>query len=163
MKKIFVLAIAILGITGMQAQEFGIGVSGGYLSELDGVGGSADLIYKFDEKWGLNGTFTFAAKDDTGIRAKWTIFDLNVRYNVYDEFYILTGGESLSVNIKDLGLGGGQPTGGNLESSDSQFGVNAGTGYKYNIADNVNIFAEVKYVFLDAGYVHAKLGILFDL
>ncbi|MEL6812370.1 MAG: outer membrane beta-barrel protein [Bacteroidota bacterium] len=163
MKKLFFLAITLFSLYGVQAQGFGIGLSGGYLSELDGFGGSLDLIYELDEKWGVNGTFTFATADETGFRTKWTILDLNARYKVYDEFYLLAGGEYISANIRELGLGGGNPIGGGAETDTSDFGINAGTGYKYNLADNVNIFAEVKYVFLDQGYVHGKLGILFDL
>jgi len=163
MKNFFFLVITLLSLYGAQAQGFGIGLSGGYLSELDGFGGSLDLIYELDEKWGVNSTFTFATADETGVRSKWTILDLNARYKVYDEFYLLAGGEYISINIKELGLGGGNPIGGSSEVEDSDFGINAGTGYKYNIADNVNIFAEVKYVFLDQGYVHGKLGVLFDL
>ena len=163
MKKIFFLTITLLCLSGMQAQGFGIGISGGYLTELDGIGGSADLIYEFDDKWGVSSTFTFAAKDDTGVRAKWTIFDLNGRYNVIEELYLIAGGEYLSVNLRELGLGGGNPTGGTRTSTASDYGINAGTGYKYNVVDNINIFAEVKYVIFDTGYLHARLGILFDL
>ena len=97
MRKIFFLAIVLLGFTSLHAQGFGIGISGGYLSELDGIGGTADLIYEFDEHWGVSSSFTFAAKDDTGVRAKWTILDLNARYVVYDEFYLLAGGEYLNI------------------------------------------------------------------
>ncbi|MBL4663499.1 MAG: hypothetical protein JKY22_08090, partial [Flavobacteriaceae bacterium] len=47
MKKIYFLAFTFFAIYGVQAQGFGIGVGAGYLSELEGFGGSADLIYEF--------------------------------------------------------------------------------------------------------------------
>lgn len=162
MKKIYLLAIALMGCYGMNAQGFAGAISGGYLTELDGIGGSADLIYEIDEKFGIAGTFTFAAADDSGARAKWTALDLNARYNVIGGLYGFAGGEYLSVNIKELGLGGGNPLSAGPAVTDSEFGINVGAGYIYNLVDNVNIFADVKYVILDAGYVHSRLGLLFD-
>ena len=162
MRKIFFLAIALLGFTSLHAQGFGIGISGGYLSELDGIGGTADLIYELDEHWGVSSTFTYSVKDKEGVRAKWTVVDVNARYKVYDELYLLAGGEYLSANLKLLGLGGGNPIGAEQKFSTSDYGINAGTGYTYNLVDNVNVFAEVKYVFMDQGYVHGKLGLRFN-
>ncbi|RDK85347.1 outer membrane beta-barrel protein [Marinirhabdus gelatinilytica] len=161
MKKIvFIIAILFTTVT-VQAQEFGIGVHGGYLTELEGVGGGLDLNYDFNEKWGVAFGGTFAVDEDFGVRNKWFALDLNGRYYVVDKLYAFAGGEYLSITVKTLGLGGGS-----LESesevSDSDFGVNLGTGYRYNIIDNVNLYAEIKYVLLDAGYVHAKAGIHFS-
>ena len=161
MKKLYFLAFTFFAVYGAQAQGFGIGVGVGYLSELEGFGGSADLIYEFDEHWGVSTTFTYAVKDQEGVRAKWTIFDVNARYKVYDELYLLAGGEYRSVDLKLLGLGGGNPIGAEQRISASDYGVNAGAGYTYNLVDNVNVFAEVKYAFMDAGYVHGKLGLRF--
>ena len=162
MKKIYFLAFTFFAIYGVQAQGFGIGVGAGYLSELEGFGGSADLIYEFDEHWGVSSTFTYAVADKDGVRSKWTIFDVNARYKVYEELYLLAGGEYLSANLRLLGLGGGDPTGGEGAFTDSEYGVNLGTGYTYNLVDNVNIFAEVKYVLMDVGYVHGRLGLRFN-
>jgi hypothetical protein len=162
MKKIIFITISLLSVYSLQAQGFGAGISGGYLSELEGFGGSADLIYDVDEKWGASTTFTYAVADKDGVRSKWTIVDLNGRYKVIDELYLLAGGQYLSVNLKELGLGGGDPLSTERTITGSEFGVNTGTGYKYNIADNVNVFAEVKYVFMDLGYLHARLGLIFD-
>jgi len=162
MKKLFFLLVTIGSMYGAQAQGFGMGVAAGYLTELDGFGASADLIYELDERWGVSSTFTYAVSDKESLRSKWTILDVNARYKVYDEFYLLAGGEYLSANLKLLGLGGGNPSGGDISSKVTDFGINAGTGYKYNLMDNVNVYAEVKYVFIDAGYIHGKLGLLFD-
>ena len=140
MKKLLLLAITVFCAGGLYAQGFGIGVSGGYFSELDGLGGTADLIYEFDENWGASTSFSFAAAEDTGIRAKWTVVDLNARYSVIDELYLLAGGQYLSVNIKELGLGGGNPVSGGQSLDSSEFGFQAGTGYVYNLIDNVNIY-----------------------
>lgn len=156
------MAITLLGFTALHAQGFGIGISGGYLSEIDGVGGTADLIYELDEKWGVSTSYTFATKDDTGVRAKWNIIDVNARYVVIDEFYLLAGGQYLDISLKQLSLGGGNPVGGSQFSDASEYGANAGVGYKYNLVDNVNLFAEVKYAFVDMGYVHGKFGMRFD-
>jgi opacity protein-like surface antigen len=162
MKKLFFFIITLLSIYGIRAQEFGAGISGGYLSELDGFGGSVDLISEITEKWGVSATFTYAVSDESGIRSKWTVVDVNGRYKVIEELYLLAGGEYLSVNIKELGLGGGDPLSTERTIKGSDFGVNLGTGYIYNIADNVNVFAEVKYVIMELGYVHARLGLIFD-
>jgi outer membrane immunogenic protein len=161
MKKLYVLVFTFFAIYGAQAQGFGIGIGAGYLSEIEGFGGSADLIYEFDEHWGVSSTFTYSVADKEGVRAKWTIVDINARYKVYDELYLLAGGEYLSVDLKLLGLGGGNPIGAEQSFSTSDYGINAGAGYTYNLIDNVNVFAEVKYVLMEQGYLHGKLGLRF--
>ena len=163
MKKIYILVITFFCATGIYAQDFGVAVSAGYLTDLEGYGGTADLIYNFDDKWGASTSFTYAVADQDAVRAKWSIFDLNARYTLIDGLYGLAGGQYLSVNLEELGLGGGNPVSQERSLSDSEFGFQAGGGYIYNLADNVNIFAEVKYAFVNVGYLHAKLGILFDL
>jgi outer membrane immunogenic protein len=161
MKK-FILIVAII-ITSFQitAQEFGIGAHAGYLTEIDAIGAGVDLNYDFSDKWGIATATVFSATDDNGIRDKWFAIDLNARYYVIDKLYAFAGGEYLSLTVKNLGLGGGN-IGGTSTETDSEFGVNLGTGYRYNLVDNVNLFAEVKYVALEAGYVHAKAGIHFS-
>ncbi|MEM7186857.1 MAG: outer membrane beta-barrel protein [Bacteroidota bacterium] len=163
MRKIYVFAIALLCSIGLSAQDFGIGVSGSYLTELEGFGGTAELIYNIDENWGASTSFTYAVADAENIRSKWSIVDLNARYNVIDGFYVLAGGQYLSVNLRELGLGGGNPVSTERTLSESEFGFQAGAGYIYNLADNVNLFAEIRYASVNTGYVHGKLGILFDL
>lgn len=147
----------------MTAQGFGAAISGGYLSEIEGFGATADLIYEIDEKWGVSTDATYSVADAGSTRAKWFIIDLNGRYKVYDEAYILAGGEYLNITLKQGGLGLGAVTTTEFETSNGEFGFNAGAGYKYNIIDNVNVFTEVKYVIIDpAGYFHARLGLQFD-
>jgi len=166
MKKHIVFLLFVLAGVTSQAQGFGGAISAGYLTELDGAGGSADLIYEFNEKWGVSTDFTFAAADSNIVRNKWTILNLNARYKVYDEFYLFAGGQWLNVNLKGKGLSDGNPLGEEFETSEDGVGFNLGTGYKYNLADNVNVFADVKYVAIDvaelSGYIHARLGLHFD-
>ncbi len=159
-KLLFVLAI-VLSVHTARSQGFGASISGGYLSEIEAFGASADLIYDITEKWGVSTNGTFAVADAGSLRTKWFAIDLNARYKVYDEFYVLGGGEYLNITLKEGGLGGGTIEQ-ESEISNSEFGVNAGAGYKYNIIDNVNVFAEAKYVILDAAYFHARLGLQFD-
>lgn len=161
MKKLFIFSILFFTAFAINAQGFGAAVSGGYLSELDGIGASGDLIYEFDEHWGVSTNATYAVADETDTRAKWFAVDLNGRYKVYDELYLLAGGEYLSITLKGLGLGGGSITG-ESKVTNSDFGINVGSGYKYNLLDNVNVFAEAKYVIIDTGYFHARLGLQFD-
>lgn len=164
MKRLILILSLIMVAPATFAQGFGIGVSGGYLSEIDGFGGSADLIYEFNEKFGVSTNATFSVADIQSLRRKWWIMDLNFRYKVYDEWYVFAGGEYLSETFKELGLGGGNPIGGVTPDIDSNyFGANIGTGYKYNIMDNVNVFADVKYVAIESGYVHTRIGLQFDL
>ena len=143
-----------------QAQEFGAAIHAGYLTEIEAIGAGADLTYEFTEKIGITASGTFAATEEQGIRNKWFALDLNGRYNVVDKLYVLAGGEYLSATVKNLGLGGGNISG-ESTVTDSEFGINLGGGYRYTIVDNVSVFAEVKYVVLDAGYVHARAGLHF--
>lgn len=162
MKKLIVLAAIILTSLQIQAQEFGIAAHGGYLTEIDAIGAGVDLNYDFSEKWGVSTATVFSATDENGIRNKWFAVDLNARYYVVDKLYAFAGGEYLSLTVKSLGLGAGVFLDNESTAKDSEFGINLGTGYRYNLIDNVNLFAEVKYVVLDAGYVHAKLGVHFS-
>jgi len=163
MKKILVLAAIILTAFQIKAQtqEFGIAAHAGYLTEIDAIGAGVDFNFDFNEKWGIATATVFSAKDDNAVRNKWFAVDLNARYYVVNKLYVFTGGEYLSLTVKGLGLGAGSL---NTETTvkDSEFGINLGTGYRYNLIDNVNLFAEVKYVVLDAGYVHAKAGVHFS-
>ncbi|MGJ8666159.1 MAG: hypothetical protein ACSHW7_07325 [Patiriisocius sp.] len=168
MKKVLFLGCFICSIAASKAQGFKAGFGVGYLTEIDGGGGSVDLIYELDEKWGIGNTNTFSvATLDSDDRLKWFAVDLNARYKVYEEFYVFAGGEYLSqtLNVKSS-------VGGFVINSDpvseSFFGGNLGGGYKLHIVSNVNAFGEVKYTIIDAGttggsgYVHARLGLVFD-
>ena len=161
MKKIILASVLLISSYCVNAQGFKAAISAGYLSEIEAPGYSGDFIYEFSEKWGVSTNATFSVKEGDGVRDKWFALDLNARYKVYDQLYLLAGGQSLSVTVKQLGLGGGTI---NSESSitESFFGANLGTGYTYNLVDNINLFAEVKYVFIDQAYLHARAGILFD-
>ena len=162
MKKLFFLLITVVSAYSANAQGWGGAVSAGYLTEIDSFGGSADLIYEFNEKWGVSSTFTYAVGSANDVRTKWTILDLNARYKVYDEVYLLAGGEYISAKLEQQGLSAGNPLSQELTFTDSDFGANIGAGYKYNLMDNVNLFGEVKYVALETGYIHGRLGLLFD-
>jgi len=162
MKKILFFFAVLAGSYTMSAQGFGGAISGGYLSEIEGFGGTVDLIYNIDDKWSVATDATYSVADSGPTRNKWFIVDLNARYKVFDEAYLLGGGEYLSINLKSGGLGAGS-IGPEIETSNSEFGFNAGAGYKYRIIDNVSVFTEVKYVVIDpAGYFHARLGLYFD-
>lgn len=163
MKRILLVIVLAISAPSAIAQGFGLGISGGYLSEIDGFGGSADLIYEVNEKFGVSTNATFSQAENKSLRRKWWILDLNLRYKVYDEWYVFGGGEYLSETFKDTGLGGGNPIGGDVpDENSSYFGANIGTGYKYNLMDNVNLFADVKYVAIENSYFHTRLGIQFD-
>jgi len=162
MKKLL-LTICLITVAQLSfAQGFGAAISGGYLTEIDSFGASGDLIYEFNEKWGVGTTITYSVAEEGSIRTKWLALDLNARYKVIDELYVLAGGEFLDIKYKSQGLGGGDPLDPDVTLDATEFGANIGTGYKYNLIDNVNVFAEVKYVLMDQGYVHARLGLHFD-
>lgn len=160
MKKIL-LVLMMFTATATFAQGLSVGISGGYLSELDGFGGSGDVIYNFDDKFAVATNATYAVAEEGSTRAKWFAVDLNGHYKLIEEFYLLAGGQYLSITLKELGLGGGSinPA---TQVSGNDFGINVGSGYKYNLVDNVNIFAEAKYVIIETGYFHARIGLQFD-
>ncbi len=161
MKKLLILLTVLLGTYTMNAQGWGVSISGGYLSEIESIGVSGDVIYDITEKFGVSANGTYSVSDVKSTRAKWFALDINGRYKVIDELYMLAGGEYLSITIKELGLGGGS-IGGKSTTDSSEFGFNVGTGYKYNLIDNVSIFAEAKYVIMEIAYFHARLGLQFD-
>ena len=168
MKKILFIACFLVGITSINAQGFKAGIGVGYVTEVEGVAASADLIYELNEKWGISNTTAFTVAENRGIRTKWLALDLNGRYKIVDELYALAGVELLSLSYKSADDFGILTGGGAIPPSSTEFGGNAGVGYKYNLIDNVNVFGEVKYAFIDnvvlasSGYIHARLGFLFD-
>ena len=96
--------------------------------------------------------------------------DLNARYNVYDKFYMLAGGQFLYQTFIEKVLVGGFVSGEQAIKS-SNFGANIGAGYVYHLLSNANVFAEIKYTILanesepveSSSYMQARIGLVFDL
>ena len=101
MKKLLLLLCFFAGFSVIQAQDqyndskgFKAGFAAGYLSEIESFGGSVDLIYQLDQKWSIANTTLFTVSElPSKERLKWFSMDLNARYNVYDKFYMLAGGQ----------------------------------------------------------------------
>ena len=178
MKNFLLLFCFFVGFSAIQAQEqynvtkgFRAGFAAGYLSEIDAVGGSVDLIYQLNERWSIANTNLFTvSKLPSKERLKWFTMDLNTRYKLYDEFYLLTGCQFLyETFIKKTYIGGFES--GEQVVKSSNFGVNIGGGYVYHLLSNVNVFAEIKNTILaeesepikSSGYMQARIGMVFDL
>jgi len=178
MKKLLLLLCLLAGFSFIQAQEqnsddagFKAGFAAGYLSEIESFGGSVDLIYQLNDKWSFGNTTLFTVNElPNKERLKWFTTDLNARYKVYDEFYMLAGGQYLYQTLIEKTYIGGFESGEQVVK-DSNFGANIGAGYIYHLLSNVNIFAEIKYTLLadesvpvaSSGYMQARIGMVFDL
>ena len=178
MKKLLLLLCFFAGFTVIQAQEqynyskgFRAGFAAGYLSEIESVGGSVDLIYQLDQKWSIANTTLFTVSElPSKERLKWFSIDMNARYKVYDAFYMLAGGQFLFQTLIEKTYIGGFESGEQTIQS-SNFGANIGAGYIYHLLSNVNVFAEIKYTMLtnesvpveSSGYMQARIGMVFDL
>ena len=178
MKKSLLLLCLLAGFSFTQAQEqynvakgFRAGFGAGYLSEIESIGGSVDLIYQIDQKWGIANTTLFTVNElPNKERLKWFTSDLNTRYKVYDEFYLLAGGQFLFQTLIEKTYIGGFESGEQVVQN-SNFGANIGAGYIYHLLSNVNVFAEIKYTILanesepveSSGYMQARIGMVFDL
>ena len=178
MKKLLLLLCFFAGFSFIQAQEqnsddtgFRAGFAAGYLSEIESIGGSVDLLYQIDQKWSFGITTLFTVNElPNKERLKWFTMDLNARYKVYDEFYMLAGGQYLYQTLIEKTYIGGFESG-EQTVKDSNFGANIGAGYIYHLLSNVNIFAEIKYTLLadesvpvaSSGYMQARIGMVFDL
>jgi hypothetical protein len=168
MKKVLVLLCLLVGFAVTQAQGFKAGFGVGYVSEIESIAGSIDLIYELNEKWGVSNTTMFTVNElPNNNRLKWLAFDLNARYKVYKEFYVLAGGQFMSESLLEKQFIGGFVSG-ETTVNNAEFGGNIGAGYKYHLISNVNIFAEIKYTLINSepvnssGYVHGRLGMVFD-
>ena len=178
MKKLLLLLCFFAGFSFIQAQEqnsddagFRAGFAAGYLSEIESVGGSVDLIYKLDQKWSIANTTLFTVSElPSKERLKWFSMDLNARYKVYDAFYMLAGGQFLYQTLIEKTYIGGFESGEQVVQN-SNFGANIGAGYIYHLLSNVNVFTEIKYTILanesvpveSSGYMQARIGMVFDL
>lgn len=175
MKKLLLLLCFFAGFSITQAQEqnfddvgFKAGFAAGYLSEIESFGGSVDLIYQLNDKWSIGNTNMFSVGGLPGTdRLSWFTLDLNTRYKVYDEFYILVGGQYLfeEKTIKDNTYRE------NEKIRDQNFGANIGAGYIYHLLSNANVFVELKYTLLadeslpveSSSYMQVRIGLVFDL
>jgi len=178
MKKLLLLLCFFAGFSVIQAQDqyndskgFKAGFAAGYLSEIESFGGSVDLIYQLDQKWSIANTTLFTVSElPSKERLKWFSMDLNARYNVYDKFYMLAGGQFLYQTFIEKVLVGGFVSGEQAIKS-SNFGANIGAGYVYHLLSNANVFAEIKYTILanesepveSSSYMQARIGLVFDL
>jgi len=178
MKKLLLLLCFFAGFSVIQAQDqyndskgFKAGFAAGYLSEIESFGGSVDLIYQLDQKWSIANTTLFTVSElPSKERLKWFSMDLNARYNVYDKFYMLAGGQFLYQTFIEKVLVGGFVSGEQAIKS-SNFGANIGAGYVYHLLSNANVFAEIKYTILanesepveSSAYMQARIGLVFDL
>ena len=178
MKKLLLLLCFFAGFTVIQAQEqyndskgFRAGFAAGFLSEIESVGGSVDLIYQLDQKWSIANTTLFTVSElPSKERLKWFSMDLNARYKVYDAFYMLAGGQFLYQTLVEKTYIGGFESGEHTIKI-SNFGANIGAGYVYHLLSNANVFAEIKYTILanesvpveSSSYMQARIGLVFDL
>lgn len=163
MKKIVALIVlfAITSITTKTfAQGFGAEIHLGYLTEIETAGFGGGFVYDFNDTWGLAANGTVALKSIGDSNLSWLATDLNVHYTVFDNLYALAGGQYLSTRLKDRNNLGGFALSEQIITS-SDFGVNVGAGYRYNIIDNVSAFTEIKYVAVESGYIDARLGLHF--
>jgi hypothetical protein len=178
MKKVLLILCLLAGFSITQAQDqyseapglkAGFGVN--YVSEIASVGGSVDLIYQINNKWSIGNTNMFTvSKLPNKDRLKWLAIDLNARYKVFKELYLLAGGQFLAETLIEKTLIGGFISGEQVLYN-SKFGGNIGAGYTYHLISNVNIFAEIKYTFLSSestpvmssSYMQARIGMVFDL
>ena len=178
MKKLLLLLCFFAGFSFIQAQEqnsddagFRAGFAAGYLSEIESFGGSVDLIYQINQKWSIGNTnmFSVGGLPDTD-RLSWFTLDLNTRYKVYDEFYMLAGGQFLYQTLIEKTLIDNFNLGEQVVQ-DTNFGANIGAGYVYHLLNNANVFVELKYTLLadksapvqSSGYMQARIGMVFDL
>ena len=178
MKNILLLLCFFAGFSIIQAQEqyndskgFRAGFAAGYLSEIESIGGSVDLLYQIDQKWSVGITTLFTVNElPNKERLKWFTTDLNARYKVYDEFYMLAGGQYLYQTLIEKTYIGGFESG-EQTVKDSNFGANIGAGYIYHLLSNANVFAEIKYTLLadeslpveSSSYMQVRIGLVFDL
>ena len=70
MKKYFYCFAFLQGFHSLQAQEqyndskgFRAGFAAGYLTEIESIGGSVDLIYQIDQKWSIANTTLFTVNE----------------------------------------------------------------------------------------------------
>ena len=178
MKKLLLLLCFFAGFSFIQAQEqnsddtgFRAGFAAGCLSEIESIGGSVDLLYQIDQKWSFGITTLFTVNElPNKERLKWFATDLNARYKVYDEFYMLAGGQFLYQTLIEKTLIDNFNLGEQVVQ-DTNFGANIGAGYVYHLLNNANVFVELKYTLLadesapvqSSGYMQARIGMVFDL
>lgn len=166
MKKYIFLLVTIAGLTMANAQGVKAGFGAGYLTEFEAVAASADLVYDITEKIGVGTTVGFGVAESQfseDVRNSLFFVDLNGRYKVISELYVLAGGQVLFNSFSEKG-GNILPISVAIPENTTSIGANVGTGYILNLIDNVNLFAEVKYTFIeDISYLHARLGLMFNL
>ena len=133
MKKIFLTFLAVLSFYFVQAQDFRLGGSVGYSSEIEEVGFAADAVYSFDDSWEIAANYYFIPEIEDIL--KFSFFDVNAHYMFSESFYALAGIDFATIKLSLLGE----------SATDSETGANVGLGGRFGLSDNLSFFTEAKY------------------
>lgn len=152
MKKIFLLAVAVLGATlGTMAQkgEKAIGLNLSYGSEVESAGIGVKFNYGLTDQIRLSPSFNYFLEND-GLSAWEVNADAHYLFNVAPGItvYPLAGltFTHWKFDLADaLGIEGIGSVLGDTSSSDSKLGINIGGGIDYKLTDQLSLGLELKY------------------
>lgn len=163
MKRLITLGCLVLGLTlfsnsnALAQSDFKVGGGLAYGTEIEAIGIQAGAVYGFNEMIRGAGDFVIFFPDSpTGVdNSFWTI-NANVHYLLIAEetsFVYALGG---------LNYANQETTGGGVEVSDSEVGLNLGAGAEFGI-DFGSIYLEGKYVISDFDQLVLSGGVRFYL
>lgn len=152
--KIGVLFSTIIFLTSLSTTaQINAGLGIDHASAVDEAGLDLRIGYQFNEHLNLVGDFSLFFEDDGGRYVKnryWNEFNINLHYffavsDTKFSPYALFGLNTTFWGVKFEN----QPGMGDYEDTDSEVGLNLGSGLDYNLDKNFKPFFEVKYLMTD--------------
>lgn len=163
MKRLITLGCLILGLiffsnsNAWAQSDFKVGGGLAYGTEIEAIGIQAGVVYAFSEEVrGAGDVVVYFPDSPTGVdNSFWTI-NANVHYLLITEetsFVYLLGGLNYATQ---------ESSGGGVEFSDSEAGLNLGAGAEFGIEFG-SIYLEGKYVLSDFDQLVLSGGVRFNL
>ena len=151
MKKMMLTAlVAVIAMVSVNAQEFKLGGSAGYSTEIEEVGFSVDAVYSINESWEVAANYYFIPEIENAL--KISFIDVNAHYMFSESFYALAGLDLATIKLDFFGE----------SASDNETGANLGIGGRFPLSDKLSFFTEAKYVTTYDGLFNVRAGLLFS-
>lgn len=152
MKKLLFTLLFAAGLYAAEAQ-IQVGVGLGYGLEVEEIGLNLRAGYGLNDNWRVAADYLTYFIEGSGV--SYNEINLNANYSFgTDTFrpYGLAGLNVSTVKVEFLGF----------SSSDTEFGLNAGGGLQYFVAEKVALYGEARYVISEFDQLVIGVGVIFQ-
>ncbi len=159
MKKHLLFIVSLLLVSSfMFAQNIKVGGSAGFATDIASFGISANGTYTINKEWEAAASFTHYFENDF---VTWNALDFDAHYYFTKkggfDIYAIGG---LNILMWEIEINWGLGT---TSTSNTDIGLNLGTGATKKLNKNLDLFAEAKYSISNGSYLSVRAGVLFRL